>query len=285
MAQQISDTVGRGVSSTGKSARNFPEDVETIQELLNLVQPGAGGPHPALTITGKVDDRTYEAIGRFQQRQFGWKDGVVDPDKITLRRLNEIVDRHWPPNRDEILNGDKELATRVARNCFQRLAGNPSQNTFLSELLQDTFDIDGSDDDEVQVIRNRFGSVEGRLKDVKITFTDANGGTRERMGYPAFVNFSGLPSRPPNEIFITHGYFGNGNPLDRAITLIHEHIHLSNTAAGHPGNGGEEFTPVLFGRDRIGVDFGHAAVNPYCYEYFAKWLWLHLKRPTPATVP
>jgi len=276
MAQPISDAVCRGVSMTGRPARNHPEDVETVQELLNLVPPSAGGPQPSLTITGQVDDLTYEAIRRFQQHQFGWNDGVVDPDRITLRRLNEIADREWPPNRDEILRGDIKLAERVAMNCFMRLAGNPAQSDYLSQLLLDTFDIDGSDPDDVQTIRNRFGSFSGRMKSVKFTFTKEHAQTNERMGYPAFVKSSNLPARPANEIFITHGYFGIGNPLQRACTLIHEHIHLGNTAGGHPGNNNQDFTDLLFERRHIGVEFQHAGVNAYCYEYFANWLWRHL---------
>jgi hypothetical protein len=283
---EISAPVGRGVSLTGRTAVNDVEDVQIVQELLNLVSPAAGGPHPQLTITGKVDDATYDAIVRFQKRQFGWSDGVVDPDKVTYHRLNAIAAHAWPPNRDDILRDDIQQARAIAMKCvaWLRISNPIPQNKFLTELLQDTFAIDGSDAEQVDILARRFVSFAGRMDTVKFTFTTDHATTRDHQGHAAFVKYVVPLPFAVNEIFITPGYFGNGNPVDRAVALIHEHIHLTNAAPGHPGVGGLEGSQAPFGRAALGIEFENAAVNPYCYESFAKWLWIPVPRPKVTSV-
>jgi hypothetical protein len=277
---QISAPVGRGVSMTHRAAVNDAEDVQIVQELLNLVSFGRGGPRPQLMITGQVDDPTYQAIVRFQQVQFGWTDGVVDPDKITLHRLNAMAAHSWPENRDEIRDGDIDLARKMARKCVTWLRLQIPVGKFLRELLQDTFAIDGSDRDEIEPLAQRFASFDGRMDTVQKTYTTEESTSRDHMGHSLFVRYVWPLPAPPNEIFITPNYFGNGDPISRAIAWIHEHIHLTNAVQGHPGNGGAEVQPIFLGRQTVGIEYEHAAVNPYCYELFAKWLWIPVPRPT-----
>ena len=81
----------------------------------------------------------------------------------------------------------------------------------------------------------------------------------------------------PNEINITESYFspemgaGNFPPITnqtaRALTLIHEFIHLFNEGQGHPGG-----QPVAFQRTRLNIPFNDAVFNAWCYESYAKWL-------------
>ena len=56
----------------------------------------------------------------------------------------------------------------------------------------------------------------------------------------------------------------------RAITLIHEYVHLrfpQNQGDGHPGG-----TIIMFEEGEIGIKYEDAIKNPYCYQYFVDWL-------------
>jgi hypothetical protein len=91
MPASIRAPVGRGTSSTGRRALNNEHDVLTVQALLNRIPPKVGGPPVELTPNGQLDDATFQAIWRFQQYQFHWADGVVDPGQVTLGRLNQLA--------------------------------------------------------------------------------------------------------------------------------------------------------------------------------------------------
>jgi peptidoglycan hydrolase-like protein with peptidoglycan-binding domain len=85
----ISQPVGQG-----PLARNLPDDVRTIQDALNqvTVKGVAGGPLPFLAVDGICGPKTRAAISQFQQAQLNIFDGVIEPNKKTIIRLNEIVD-------------------------------------------------------------------------------------------------------------------------------------------------------------------------------------------------
>ena len=86
VARTISASVGRlgGV--------NRPDDVRTVQQLLNQVPLTAGGPKPPLDPDGKCGPKTITAIQTFQIHHFGWPgaDGRVDPNGRTHTKLNEF---------------------------------------------------------------------------------------------------------------------------------------------------------------------------------------------------
>ena len=84
----ISQPVGQG-----RLARNKPDDVSTIQDALNQVTVAgkAGGAFPFLKVDGKCGPKTNAAIVRFQQAQLGFFDGVIEPGKKTIAKLNEIL--------------------------------------------------------------------------------------------------------------------------------------------------------------------------------------------------
>ncbi|MEX2139380.1 MAG: peptidoglycan-binding protein [Pirellulales bacterium] len=85
-------------ATVGRASRNEPIDVIRIQELLNNVSPGEGGPTPQLEVDGLCGPKTQHAIQTFQLKHFGFKgaDGRVEPGKQTLAKLNEINDRQNP---------------------------------------------------------------------------------------------------------------------------------------------------------------------------------------------
>jgi hypothetical protein len=81
------------VASVGRlGGVNHPGDVKNVQELLNQVPVGAGGPPVPLDPDMKCGPKTIDAIQKFQLFHFGWNgtDGRVDPDGQTLRKLNQF---------------------------------------------------------------------------------------------------------------------------------------------------------------------------------------------------
>jgi len=86
MSRQISASVGR------MGGRNLPDDVRTVQELLNEVPATAGGPAPPLVPDSICGPKTIGAIQAFQLHHFGFSgaDGRVDPGGRTLAKLNEF---------------------------------------------------------------------------------------------------------------------------------------------------------------------------------------------------
>jgi hypothetical protein len=75
----------------GKEPRNKLADVSIVQELLN-----AAG--VKVKENGKADDKTIEAIKKFQKSKAGFKnpDGVIDPGRKTIKKLNEL----WQKSKD-----------------------------------------------------------------------------------------------------------------------------------------------------------------------------------------
>src|SRR5262249_51175783 len=76
---------------------NLPADVVTVQELLNQVPVTAGGPDPKLVVDGLVGPKTIGAIRKFQTFHFGWNDGRVDTNNVTIAKLNEFDGPPPPP--------------------------------------------------------------------------------------------------------------------------------------------------------------------------------------------
>ncbi len=86
MARTLNASVGR------MGGKNRPEDVITVQQLLNRVPVPKGGPSTPLDVDGLCGPLTTNAIQKFQLHHFGWKgaDGRVDPNGPTLEKLNEF---------------------------------------------------------------------------------------------------------------------------------------------------------------------------------------------------
>jgi len=107
----ISQPVGRG-----PLARNLPDDVRTIQDALNqvTVKGVAGGPLPFLDVDGICGPKTNAAIARFQQVQLNIFDGVIEPNKKTIIKLNEIID----PVSEEDLRAKVRLALPIVSQAI-----------------------------------------------------------------------------------------------------------------------------------------------------------------------
>jgi hypothetical protein len=89
----IDEPVGEGFK-----AKNLDADVRTIQDSLNQIKPRLGGPAKALAVDGKCGPKTKKAIVDFQLNQFGIKgaDGVIEPEKQTINRINQILFSNLP---------------------------------------------------------------------------------------------------------------------------------------------------------------------------------------------
>jgi hypothetical protein len=84
----------------GIKARNLDGDVRTIQKSLNKVPVLHGGPKEALEVDGKCGPKTNKAINDFQLRQFEFAgtDGVIEPGKQTIIRINQVLFSNLPVN-------------------------------------------------------------------------------------------------------------------------------------------------------------------------------------------
>jgi hypothetical protein len=80
-------------ASVGYGGVNRIDDVRSIQNALNSITPGEGGASPKLVPSGVCDQKTKDAIQKFQIHHFGWSkaDGRVDPGYRTHKRLNLLV--------------------------------------------------------------------------------------------------------------------------------------------------------------------------------------------------
>lgn len=101
----------------GPKARNKPDDVKVIQDALNRVtlEGEPGGPMPFLAVDGICGPKTNAAISRFQQVQLKIFDGVIEPKRKTIVRLNEIV----RPLNEADLTAKLELARPIVGAALQ----------------------------------------------------------------------------------------------------------------------------------------------------------------------
>ena len=122
LLQAVSEVVSGPVSinlpvGRGPLARNKPDDVRTIQEALNQVTVAGepGGPVPFLKVDGICGPRTNAAIARFQEVQLKIFDGVIEPNKKTIVRLNQIV----APVSDDTLRAKLQLALPIVARAIE----------------------------------------------------------------------------------------------------------------------------------------------------------------------
>ncbi|HEV3004345.1 MAG TPA: peptidoglycan-binding protein [Pirellulales bacterium] len=106
----------------GPLAKNRPDDVRTIQDALNRVtlKGAAGGPTPFLAVDGICGPKTNAAIGQFQRLQLHFVDGVIEPNKKTIVKLNEIV----APISDDDLRNRVRLALPLVAQAIVAALGN-----------------------------------------------------------------------------------------------------------------------------------------------------------------
>lgn len=139
----ISQPVGQG-----PKARNRADDVRTIQDALNQVtiKGAAGGAMPFLKVDGICGPKTNAAITRFQHAQFGKADGVIEPNKKGITRLNEIVS----PISDEDLRAKVRTALPIVAQSIAAALAN------LEAAIADTFTPTGLADTAADRLNRHF---------------------------------------------------------------------------------------------------------------------------------
>lgn len=98
-----------------------------MQESLNKIKAQHGGPAVPLVVDGKCGPKTKRAIQDFQLKQFGWTgtDGVVEPGRRTLARINQILFSNVSIDPNEHANIKLTYYSRSAHRAVSMLAGLP----------------------------------------------------------------------------------------------------------------------------------------------------------------
>lgn len=283
MAQSISASVGQG-------GANRPSDVKIVQSLLNGVPAVQAGASPKLVPDGLVGPLTIGAIRKFQQKQFGFADGRVDPGMQTITRLNLLqvpTSTQFVGFTDEqikTLQGDVERAKRLIADTRDMCMLTPflRDDDFFVKMLLFNFSIDvkgNPDNPMAQAFQNTMLSMLiGRLNTLQagmsapLSFVmEASSGG---LDPDAFVLF------PDATMHIKPQYFDKGDD-ERSAVLVHERAHILLNSNGHPGMGGGLAVLVVEPQDDKrpfftppGDIFDNAIRNPYNYE----WLILAFKQ-------
>ncbi len=157
-----------------------------------------------------------------------------------------------------ILTADIETARQIAIRCTRFPPG-------AMTLLQEAFGMDSADPRQVEQIRAVYRGFAARMATANLEFHPG-------IGDPAALEFDSFPDRArTNTILVRPSYFFKA-PVDRALTLLHHYVHLRfprNPGDGHPGG-----MLAMFARGSMRMAFQDASRNPYCYEYFARFLRL-----------
>jgi peptidoglycan hydrolase-like protein with peptidoglycan-binding domain len=77
--------------SVGEGGINRPQDVGVVQTLLNLTSERKGTPKERLAVDGIVGPKTIAAIREYQAKFCKVADGLIDPGKETISRLNQTT--------------------------------------------------------------------------------------------------------------------------------------------------------------------------------------------------
>lgn len=164
------------------------------------------------------------------------------------------------------LKADIVAAKHYCQKCNDSLLISPDGlKNEIKELLVDTFSITGSDRDQVNEIRLKFLAFASRIDN-----SDFNGVSEENAPAEAKTFAAYVKSNDSKNIFLVQPKFFTNTDKERALTLIHEYIHLLNPGDGHPGF--ENRIPIIFDRQKLNVPFDKAILNAYCYHYYAHWL-------------
>lgn len=242
------------------------------------------------TADGIFGGETDSAVRAYQTKKSLSPDGIAGHDTLTLmdaELVGTLPGGGMTATERQTVTADLENARIIARRCTMLLLramffpanpkAAPPRPAALQEsipgLLMDTFDIDGSDPGQVELVKRRFMGFEGRSRVMEFEKTGRHAPKDQSLGHEAFVEYTFGSPLANNTVYLTPAYFAKTEATERALTLLHEYVHLYNAGPGHPGRDGHPDSGQMlhFMRTRIGIPFEHALYNPYCYEYFAKW--------------
>jgi hypothetical protein len=288
----ITESVGR------MGGKNRPDDVLTVKKLLNGVGAAKGGPAPPLALTPVCDQKTIDAIQKFQLHHFGWSgaDGRVDPDGQTLAKLNELSGSPGSPPVPPTPASNSHPGCDVAQSDLINKAVKDAKD-FLDTANRRLRGIAGIVmptpivDDTKTKVRNIFK--------IDLTTEMSGNAITHAFNFSTLMQNFGLlrasfdrtfPLRcDPNatnaaqvsndfrDETVTFGprfFPGNSdgamsNKDIRAVTLVHERAHTALKISGHPGTGDVPVCvfPHLGFLGFPGLTADDALKNAWCYEW------------------
>lgn len=282
------------LKSVGMGGVNRPDDVKTIQDLLNLIPQVLGGPLPLLKVDGLAGPKTNGAIYGFQKKQFGpaGADGRVDPGQQTLQKIIELLNNSVGPNppSPSLFTGFTpeqvkllQRAIEDARTICQTAIGLVSIAFAAKEpsrtvtSLRHNFDIDIKAENPIA-----FAFQSTMLTMLQGSLAKLRAGLQVDVPYvyeptPGFPEAWVVGIEDPT-VHVKPFFFDDNfkTPLSRAATILHERAHTILKAPGHPGigDGGglstlvvdadEDKRPLYSNRARF---FDDAMRNAYNYEW------------------
>src|SRR5260370_16609249 len=87
--------VGRHTQANGRQCQNYPQDQQTVIDMLNrnaMGKGGAGGRLKGHIVSGTCSDALYHAISQFEDKYFPrQRHGFVDPGGPMLKRMEELA--------------------------------------------------------------------------------------------------------------------------------------------------------------------------------------------------
>lgn len=125
----------------GPKAKNLDRDVRTIQESLNKIKTSQGGPAKALVVDGLCGPKTNKAIWDFQFHHFKFKgaDGVIEPSKQSIQRINQILFSTLPV--DPNTNAEIRLKVVQHLNLVGRATHAAQTNALLATSPKGAIDL------------------------------------------------------------------------------------------------------------------------------------------------
>jgi hypothetical protein len=228
-------------------APNLPSDVRAVQSLLRSVQPPL---LVSVSITGTMDSNTLGAITEYQRRFMTRPDGRIDPNGVTLMRMNwePVVDQDFGTAKQwlnvvvgRLGNVNDTDMKRKVRNVFHIEFDSPADASKLKTLV---FNYRRLLQSFLQYIPRRY-YPKGNIFQAWVVKNDQTG----TMHFP-------------------RNYFNSR--LERRIeTIIHERSHtiFNINHSGMAGAGAVDFghNPD----DDNGLTFEEAIANAYCYGWLA----------------
>jgi hypothetical protein len=295
----ITESVGR------MGGKNRPDDVLTVKQLLNSVGAAKGGPNPPLPVTPVCDQKTIDAIQKFQLHHFGWSiaDGRVDPNGPTLAKLNELSGAPVTPGTSPLPFPTQPTTPPVDDGSHPGC--DLTQSDLINKAVKDARDYldtairklrgisgvimpDAVTDDTKAKVKNIFkidlnGGMTGDTITSAFNFTTLlqNFGILRKSFNTSFplecdptVTNAAQVSNNFSDETVSFGprfFPGNtdgamSNKDIRAVTLVHERAHTALKISGHPGTG--DVPVCIFPHlGFAGLSAADALKNAWCYEW------------------
>jgi hypothetical protein len=243
----------------GLGQSNKKNEVLLVQQLLNSVAPGDGGPDPKLVEDGIVGSKTNAAIVKFQKKIMGgFADGRVDPSGKTINALRDKVTKtaevgkiglksSFPEDRlgggavPLALGQLKLLQPNLLSLSFRLSRGSNSVKALAAKHFTNPGETDNDMDRLATILRdirvfidraNAFGNIQAANvilffdQPGLLGFTVRGGDKMTTDDMQIYTESDGTARNYPGQsIFITNAWKNTSLP-EQQLTLIHEFCHF-----------------------------------------------------------